>query len=402
MIKREHKIKKAKAPVKKEVKSNESGEWEKSLTDQLKRIKTAHPDVRTSALKAINKTLTCTFVGKDLYDFQDELVEEINNILEDPSSREENDEAVKVLCNFFLNRKTNDDDDDSHMLFVRKFAEGLPSLTSETCTRAFGLAFLVRFCDKSIQRKALNSILDILLNEGDRESEFDEETIATLIRAASYIISIDHEELNNEEVEGRVEELLDIQLESGSLEITIAALKLILTIYDALLDNEKEDEKAGKLPVKANNFNEKYKGVVANVVDEFHSQDEQKAISDEVKIVTEFFDTKQLNQQIRVTSQLFALKDAYSILFVEALQTLTGVHFTNLAFQNPKVREFLTQRFFGKVKKVEEPTEEEKEKKDDEKEEKAEDEKKDDNEKEEEPKPEPKKNEKRNKKGKKQ
>ena len=316
----------------------EPEKYEKQLPQLIEKIQHERAEMRLASLKAMNNLFSMKFFDIYIQEYSSEILSSLLDIINEPVSKNELDEALLVSCNFALSSNIKDDD---IFPFVNGLLTKLPELTKQEHSKPFTIAFLLYFCSKEHSRIALEHILTLLTNKRQRGSPFDQATIATIINELSLILSIEGNEKEQNEFQEQLNTVLTNAFDSSKYELLSAGVRLLKVMYNNMVINESNkgsddeyDEEETDPIDSANHFAEKYKNKIVRIAEKVSKKEDKSMLEDEIDDLMNFFTDHKITETIIIDEQPIELTNLSEIFFIDAVRKLTKSNFAHVLSQN--------------------------------------------------------------------
>jgi hypothetical protein len=343
MHRREHKNKHNEAVIEEACKVvRNANEWETTLPEVIERAQSKRSEIRLASLQSYNHILSNKFIGPDLAELGDQIFETLVEPITSPVSKEEHDEALFALCNLALNQYRDMERNCIALLdrIMPTIAETPTERNFRFCALAFASGFTIP-CNEKCEA-LLSRYLELIINKKKRTIEFEQETIAEMIKAVALMISILPSTVCIGPIGEQIQEAMDITLESQNAEILTAALDTLPVIYECIdeaesaANPEEEEESAG-----AKHFINRYKNKIVNLAEKVEKKSDQRAIETKVQSVLEFFETGEMVETMTLNEQEVQFDEARKITIIDAIKKVTRQHFSNMVSQNTGIHDAL-------------------------------------------------------------
>jgi hypothetical protein len=320
--------------------------WDEGSDLILKVLASSNPDLRLSALRALNQQLSSQYMGEDLEDMASSLVSGLANLFTTHyASRAEHDEAFTAACNLALQFFSGFE------VFATTIIENifptLADLPSGCDFRFWALPFLAAFSfpvESTVPGTLLSEIINLLTTKSARGVRYTPEVIIEGIRGVNLLLSVIPVDTIVADFMNAALELVDRRLLSKKPEVVLAALDTLLVLHDALVQHcnatEPEDsaEAEERLTAFIGSYRQKF---IAFSMERVKSAD-QKMIKTRCAEIVKIFDGKsEDSDEITLNSQRVLLSGFRNVTVVNAIRRVSASRFEQQITANTAIHQLL-------------------------------------------------------------
>ena len=339
LFRREYKVKAEDAAIEAESRvERDLARWDAIVPAALEKMSSSIGDIRVAALRTIVYQMTGQYLGSAIDDLASDLIDQINTIIEENSSREEHDIAIFAACSICL--QLLDNFEPYAMVILNDQMPQLADCENECLLRFFGIGFMTAFGTQDETRKrVLTRFIQLLMNKKARGVDFSPAMTMEAVDAVALILSVVPVDMCMEMLED-IEALIDRCMASEKAKVILSGLELVLVLWDAMKEFEgvmrADDEKeAAKFLGEEKRFIGKYSGKMGQLPGQVSKKNHQKEVRAKCTEVEKVLNgEEQCTLELVLDSQQVVIEGARNLCLTSAVKRVTQHHFAQQMSSN--------------------------------------------------------------------